>query len=301
MPQVLFIGAGRIGTALAHVINNRADINLWDQDSTRVLHLKPLAESVPLANVIFLCVPSWVISDVLGQILPFLHPTTIIISLAKGIEASTLSTMDAVIANILPVIQPWGILGGPLLAEELMNELPGIGVLASTSHLVYREVAKLFLGSTIRLEYVNDPYTVALAAVLKNVYAISLGVADGLGWGWNGQGWLAAQALTEMTSITETLAGDSSIISSSAGAGDFLATAMSPNSRNRTAGREIALTGLCQIPSEGCRSISSLIALLNHTIDQFPILSALNQIINQHDKAVTVFNHLFRQQKLSHN
>jgi glycerol-3-phosphate dehydrogenase (NAD(P)+) len=292
MPQVLFIGAGEIGTALAHVINDRANIDLWDKDPAQAPNMKPLEESVPLADVIFLCVPSWVMSKVVAKFTHLLRPSTVIVSLAKGIELETFKTMDAILAEALPPNQPCGVLGGPLLAEELTNKLPGIGVFASTSASAYTEVAKLFSGSNVRLEYAADPHTVALAAVLKNVYAVGLGVAEGLGWGWNGKGWLAAQALQEMTGIVEALGGNGAIIASSAGAGDFLATAMSPDSRNRTTGQEIAQTGACQTPSEGCRSVASVITMLHGNAKQFPVLIALDNIINQHAKPGTVFQDL---------
>ncbi len=292
MSQVLFIGAGKIGTALAHVIGSRAAINLWDQDPAQAPSMLPLAESVPLADVIFLCTPSWTIRAIIEQIMPFLRPVTVIVSLAKGLEAETQSTMDTVLANLLPAVQPWGILGGPLLADELTDELPGIGVFGSASRSAYLEINKLFLGSNVRLEYSSDPHTIALAAVLKNIYAVILGLASGLGWGYNGQGWLAARALGEMTEIVSQLGNDATLIAGPAGAGDFLATAMSPDSHNRTAGQELAKTGRCTTTNEGCRSLPTIITLLNNQLDQFPLLSALNQIVEQHAEAATIFHNL---------
>ncbi len=292
MSQVLFIGAGKIGTALAHVINDRAAIDLWDQDPTQAPNMKPLVESVPLADVIFLCTPSWTIRAIIEQIIPFLRPITVIVLLAKGLEAETQNTMDTVLANLLPAVQPWGLLGGPLLADELTDELPSIGVFASASRPTYLEINKLFLGTNVRLEYSTDPHTIALAAVLKNIYAVILGLAAGLGWGYNGQGWLAARALTEITNIIQQLNGDAILVAGSAGAGDFLATAMSPDSHNRTAGIEIAKTGRCITTNEGCRSLPPIIALLNNQLDQFPLLFALDQIVNQHAAAAAIFHGL---------
>ena len=292
MKRLLFLGAGEIGTALAHVIDDRAVIEMWDKDPKRARKMRSLDACVPEADVIFVCIPSWAVREVMMSIKPFLKPKTVIVSLAKGIEEKTLKTMDAVLAASLPAKQPFGILGGPLLAEELMADLPGIAVFASTPKTAYKELASLFAGSMVRLEHESDPHTVALTAVLKNVYAVGLGIADGLGWGWNGKGWLAAQALTEMAAIVKLLKGNPALVDGSAGAGDFLATAMSPDSRNQSTGREIAMTGTCRIQSEGCRSISSVLLLLKKNVRHFPLLTAIHSIITEQQKAEHVFHDL---------
>lgn len=291
--NILFIGAGEIGTALAHGIGDRARIELWDKDPAKAPNMRPLKESVPEASVVFLCTPSWTVRELLAQVAPLLHPETIVISLAKGIEEKTLLTMDAVLKESLPTGQRFAILGGPLLAEELMANLPSVGVFASHAPEAFRQVAPLFAGSPVRLEYANNVHGVALAAVLKNVYAVGLGIADGLGWGWNGKGWLAAKAVSEIAAVL-TLLGDQSVSAmSSASAGDFLATAMSPDSRNREAGREIAAHGECTVPSEGCRSIPSVLVLLKNDVHRFPFLLCLDRIIHQHEHPQAVFQDLF--------
>lgn len=293
MQKVLFIGAGEIGTALAHLIGNRTNVEMWDKDTKRAQNMRSLEKSVPEASVIFVCVPSWVVRELLVRIAPFLHPEAVVVSLAKGIEEKTLKTMDAVLAETLPSTQRFAILGGPLLAEELMIDLPGVGVFASKFRESFMEIIPLFAGSPVRLEYSDDPHAVALSGVLKNIYAVGLGVADGLGWGWNGKGWLAAQAIREMVKIISLVGGRVNTVSDSAGTGDFLATAMSPDSHNRKAGREIAENGTCKVPGEGCRSVPSVLELLKEDINQFSFLFALNRIINKHEDPKAVFQDLF--------
>ena len=294
MNQILFLGAGEIGTALAHVVQNRGHLEMWDKDPKRASGSNPLEQSVPLADIIFLCIPSWAVREVLATIVPFLRPKTILISLAKGMEEKTLKTMDVLLEESLPRLQPFALLGGPLLAEELMADLPGIGVVASSFPVIVEKLRPLFEGSSLRLEYTNDVHTVALMAVLKNVYAIGLGIAEGLNWGWNGKGWLAVQATQEMQGIIDVLGGRKEDVYNSAGMGDFFATAMSPNSRNRESGREIGLTGACTLPGEGCHSLPLLLSLLGETASQFPFLFSLDRIITKHENPKGVFYDFFR-------
>ena len=78
-----------------------------------------------------------------------------------------------------------------------------------------------------------------MAGVLKNIYAIVLGIADGLEFDGNAKGWIAARATNEMLAIAETLGADKKIMLGTAGLADFIATAYSPYSRNREIGDEI--------------------------------------------------------------
>ena len=293
MQNVLFVGAGEIGTAIARVIGDRARVEMWDKNQERAPKMRSLEESAPDASVVFICVPSWVVRELLARIAPLLRPDAVVVSLAKGIEEKTLKTMDAVLQDSFPAERRFGILGGPLLAEELMADLPGVGVFASKSQEAFDVIAPLFVDSCVRLEFSDDPHSIALASVLKNVYAVGLGVADGLGWGWNGKGWLAARAIGEMTEILAHLGGQSDVASGSAGAGDFLGTAMSPDSRNRQTGREIAKNWTCAVQSEGCLSIPSVLALLQDDVSRFPFLLSLDRIINKHEDSKAVFQDLF--------
>lgn len=292
MPRVVFVGAGEIGAALAAVIGDRAAISLWDKDASRVPDMRPLEETVPEADAVFVCVPSFAVREVATTIRPLLRSDAVVVVLSKGIEAVTLKTMDAVLAETLADSHPFGLLGGPLLAEEIVAGLPGAGVFASASPEAFARVAPLFAGSNVRLESSDDPRSVALSAVLKNVYAVGLGVADGLNWGWNGKGWLAGISLQEMKRIAAELGGKASTIEATAGAGDFLATAMSPDSRNRTAGREIAQRGTCTIESEGCRSLPFILSLLGERASEYFFLSALDRIVVLHEDPKTVFKQL---------
>jgi len=295
MKHVTFIGLGEIGTAIAGVIQPHATIRAWDKDQSKVPAGSPatIEEAARGAEVIFLCVPSWVIRGVAEQIRPLVSSECVVISLAKGLEQETLKTMGEVLQESFPQEQPTGVLGGPLLAEELRNGLPGIGVIGSAQPAVHDALDVLFQGTNVRIEHAQDVRTVAIASVLKNIYAVGLGVADGLGWGWNAKGWLSAMALQEMGEITRIIGGDASVMMGSAGAGDFLATSLSSDSRNRETGKEIARTGSCPTPSEGCRAIMPVLALIRADSSPVLFLQTLHSIINQHADPATSFQRLF--------
>lgn len=294
MIRVAFIGAGKIGKALAHVIGARGEIEMWDKDPKQVPgEMKPLEEILPSASVIFLCVPSWTVREVCGRIAPLAEKNAVVIALSKGLEEGTLNTMDAVMRESLPSDVHVAFLGGPLLSEELLRDMHGVGVLATGDRPAFDAVRPLFEGTNLRLEYASDIRTVALLSVLKNIYAVGLGIAEGLDWGWNGKGWLAGRALAEMREIVTGVGGNADVVAGSAGVGDFLATAMSPSSRNRTTGEEIGRTETCKSPSEGCRSLPRVLALLGEDAARFPLLLALDRVVTRHEPARETFEKLF--------
>lgn len=293
MQAISIIGAGEIGTAIARLIQRPGfEVELWDKDVGRIPQQKSLEDILPASSIIFLCVPSWAVRSVLSSALPFLPKDAVVVSLAKGIEVETRKTMDQVMEESLPPGTRYALLGGPLLAEELALGMLGIGVIGTKEKATFDQIHTVFDVSILRLEWLDDPHLTALLGVLKNIYAIVLGIAGGLEWGLNAKGWLTALAIREMNNIVQALHGENKNVINTAGIGDFIATAYSPYSRNRKFGQQIVKTGTGDLKSEGCVALPSLIALLGKQASSFPMLIALHQIIFEHQDAKTTFEQL---------
>ena len=295
--QVAIVGAGEIGSALAYLIRKSGcAVELWDKDASKVPNQKPLAEIIPGASAVILGIPSWAMRPALESLRPQLTPGTVVVSLAKGLEHETKKTMDAVMAELLPAGVAPALLGGPMLAEELMQDMIGVAVLAAAQREDFDRVRALFIGAPqIRLEWSDDLRLAALLGVLKNIYAVGLGIVDGLGWGLNAQGWFTARAIREMDAIIMALHGASDAVCGSAGVGDYIATGFSPFSRNREFGHEVVETGTCNLKSEGCVSLPSLLELVNGRLAEFPILTTLNQVLYEKADVKAAFGRLLTQ------
>lgn len=291
--HVVIIGAGRIGQAFKHLCEARAEsVSLFDADTSKVPDQKPLSETIPAADVIFLCIQSFAIRDVLAEIKPLLKPEALIVSLAKGIERESFKTLDIVIPECLAPQQPWGLIIGPMLAEEILQNQGSAGVFAGSNPSECATLSSLIDPHNLSLECSDDVHGVALAGVLKNIYALSLGIADGIGWGANRKGWLITRAIREMRDIIEILGGDPNTADGPAGLGDLIATGSSPHSRNRATGEQIVKTGEMNPLSEGYISLSSLKKLLGDQTNNFPILSTLIAIIENKEDSATVYKRL---------
>ncbi len=281
MTKVAIIGAGHLGTAVAAVLGGREDVDvrLWDKDAAKVPGQGTLEETLAGAAAAFLCMPTWVVRDGLAEVGPHLDPKAVVVAMSKGIDAEDRLTMDALFPLRLPDGQPWAIMSGPMLAAELSEGKFGAATIAAADEAAAATVAGLFEGTAIVTERSADPRAVALAGVLKNVYATGLGIADGLHLQGNAKGYLVALALREMRYVIARLGGDPDAAFGPAGLADLVATAFSQHSRNRAAGHEFVLSGAAPKDSEGYASLPYLLALLEDETSDTPFLDALRAAI----------------------
>lgn len=280
MPQkIVIIGAGKIGQAIGHVIAQKpVSLFWWDTQPDTNKPLTPLSSSIPNADIVFICTPSWALREVTKSIAPLLSPQTILVCPSKGLEAITGLTADAVIREEAPH-NPVGLLLGSMLADEILKDEPAVAVFASASAPARTVLTDLFSGTRLFLHLTTDVIGAAYASVTKNVYAILMGAVDALGYGDNVKGYLASQALTEMQSLICILGGHKKTCSMAPGAGDFLTTAYSPLSRNRTTGQALINKSPFPKTAEGIVALPLLCKKVESSLGEYPLLRALRSIV----------------------
>jgi len=82
----------------------------------------------------------------------------------------------------------------------------------------------------------TDPLGVELGGILKNVMALAVGIADGIGHGDSARAGLITRGLAEMTRLAAAMGARSRTLSGLSGMGDLVLTATCDTSRNRTVG-----------------------------------------------------------------
>ncbi len=292
--NILIIGAGRIGTALGQVLSKAGhDVFYWDKNPDLVPEQKDLTELVPQAEVIILAIPSWVIRQVLNDVIPLFKDDILVVTPAKGIEVDSLKTMYDVLDELLTPHYPFALLYGPLMAEEILSGKSGVGLVVAAKVEIYQQVFSLFEHSLIKLEYSSDVIGGAWLGPLKNVYALGLGIADALSLGNNVKGWLLVQAIEEMGRIVHWSGGRRETVYGSGGIGDLVLTAFSPHSRNRLTGEKIIRGGKEGLVSEGIVSVKAASKLWQEHLDELPFLFALHQIVVLDQDPQKVFSDLF--------
>lgn len=285
--KIAIIGYGELGRAVHKILKKKKDlsIGIWDKKDQKI----KLSGVVSLAEIVFVCVPSWCVREALENIKKYLSKEALIVCLSKGIETGTSKTIDAVLEEILSSKQSLALLSGPMLAEELMSGKNGFAVFASKNKKVFSAVSDIFSGTNLKIEYSKDMKGVTLCGVLKNIYALGLGICDGLNLGSNAKGKLTGEAVKEMAEIVKYLGGKKESVLSEAGAADLVATAFSSFSRNREVGEELGKTGACCLESEGFKSVNSMAKLLGKKAGKLPFFNALKFIILENQKPENVF------------
>ena len=295
LSRVVIVGAGELGKAIGFLLKEKnVEIDYWDADPAAVPGQKPLQDIIPVAGYVLFCVPSWAMRAAVTGVLPYLAPNATVVSFSKGVEKDSLQTMAEMVPTLLPATQPFMVVGGPMLAAEIVAGNDAIGVFASKNEAALAWATASFAGEHFRVETTPDTASVALAGVLKNIYAVALGIADGLGVSGNEKGWVTAAATKEMVDVATALGADPKIILGAAGVGDLIATGYSVHSRNREVGIEIVATGKCNIRGEGLNSLPFLIARLGEKAQAFPLMTLVNRIGIACEPARPAFEEYFK-------
>lgn len=276
--QIGIIGAGALGGALGQALTRtQTQVLYYDEDPSRTTTAS-IEDLVRTCPTLFLCVPSWEIAEVTKNIHKAAHPTEprTVITFAKGVMPGFV-TMDSALTEALPQHYSNGLLYGSLIAEEINQQRPANGVLCVTNTASFEPLRAQLALAGIYIEATGDMRGLAVCAALKNVYAISLGLCDGLRLGLNAKGRLAVIALAEIKSLLAELGGDPRTAEGTAGLGDLLSAGFSGESFNYSIGKSLA-EGRAdpQVKSEGLVTLSELgrkIKLAN-----YPLARATEQI-----------------------
>jgi len=179
------------------------------------------------------------------------------------------------------------VVSGPNLAREIAVRQPTAAVVASTDPDAADRVAHACSAPYFR-PYTNaDVIGVELGGAVKNVIALGVGIAEGMGFGDNTKATLITRGLAETIRLGVALGADPVTFAGLAGMGDLVATCASPLSRNRTFGvalgqgltpQEAVLAA--RFTAEGVKSCGPILELArSHGVDM-PITEAVVAIVH---------------------
>ncbi|MGP5125382.1 NAD(P)H-dependent glycerol-3-phosphate dehydrogenase [Brachybacterium tyrofermentans] len=258
MTRLAVLGAGSWGTTFAQVLaDGGADVTLWARREEvareiRTAHrnsaylgdrLLPdavgatssIEEAFDGADGIVLAVPAQSMRATLES-WPALPPVPVL-SLTKGIERGTDSRISRIIAEAGGAEpERIGVLSGPNLSGEIAERRPCASVVAADSEELASVLATWCEAPYLRTYTSTDVVGVEIAGAVKNVIAIAVGAATGLGHGHNTTASLITRGLAEITRLGVALGGRRDTFAGLAGMGDLVATCSSPLSRNHRLG-----------------------------------------------------------------
>lgn len=280
--NIVIIGQGEIGKAIAFLLKRQRAhvIDCWDIDPTRCPTRKALETIIPKASIIFLCVPSWCLQGVADSIRSLLRHQTVLVTLSKGLDKQTHQTVSERMQTIFRRTQPVVLLSGPMLAEEIVKGKRAACVAASKHAHARKDVLGLFKDSALHVQSTTDVVGASLCGVLKNVYAIGLGIAAAKQAGDNYRGWYVQEAVREMSIILSHAGGHPETAYGPAGLGDLIATGFSSHSSNYSYGYALAKRKRSVKKAEGVESLASVIHLSAPVKHKLPLLWRIKSVVS---------------------
>lgn len=310
--KIAVLGGGSFGTAMANLSSkNGCEVTLWVRDKRSVKSMQKthinkkylpdhklderlqfthdLQVAVKGKDLIFVAVPSAAFRETLQKIAPFISAQAIV-SLTKGMEKDTFALMSDVIVDELPNVA-FGVMSGPNLAKEIMNNMPSATVIASQSAALRLAVQKALHSAFFRVFASDDLIGVELGGALKNIYAIAMGMAAAYDIGENTKAMILTRALAEMSRFGVQAGANPLTFLGLSGVGDLYATCSSTLSRNYQIGNMLgrgmsldqAIKKLGQT-AEGINTIQQVNEKAMKAGIYMPITHALHDIIYE-DKA----------------
>ncbi len=305
--KIAVLGAGSFGTTIASLMSKRNETVLWARShdvaaEVNALHTNSaylrdarlnvnlratndLAEAVSSAEVLIMGVPTSAFRDTLQTVVPHLRPWTPVVSLTKGLEQGSLLRMTQVIEELVPG-HPAAALTGPNIAGEIVAGQASASVIATEDESVGTELRRVLQSGLFRVYYNHDVAGCEIGGALKNVIAIAVGMAEGLGTGDNTRAAMFTRGLAELTRVGVAMGGEAATFAGLTGLGDLMVTCMSQRSRNRHVGEQLGLgrslpqilEGMTMV-AEGVRTASTVVEIAERHGVAIPICATVNKVL----------------------
>ncbi len=200
---------------------------------------KKFSRQINPKDIVIVAIPSRNIHYLIDDFFANKAEEFVLVNASKGVEHTTLMTVLEIIKERMPFVK-FANLSGPTISRELAEGIPAKAVLASRDIAILFELQQALENNLLKFEFSRDVKGVELAAAMKGLIAITVGIADGLGFKTNVFGLIMTYGVHEFVTIMKFLGVYHKTAYSIAGMGDLITTCISENSRNRKFGRLLA-------------------------------------------------------------
>ncbi|MGW8380769.1 NAD(P)H-dependent glycerol-3-phosphate dehydrogenase [Streptomyces sp. ODS28] len=312
MTKAAVFGTGSWGTAFAMVLADAGcEVTLWGRrpelvDAVNSRRRNPdylpdtelpaavrattdPAEAARDAEFTVLAVPSQTLRGNLEGWAPLLREDTVLVSLMKGVELGTAKRMSEVIGEVAKAgPERVAVLSGPNLAREIAARQPAASVVACADESVAQRLQTACHTPYFRPYTNTDVVGCELGGAVKNVIALAVGIADGMGLGDNAKASLITRGLAETTRLGLAMGAEAHTFAGLAGMGDLVATCSSPLSRNHTFGTNLGrgmtlreTIAVTKQTAEGVKSCESVRDLARRHGAEMPLTETVFDIVHE--------------------
>ena len=239
------IGYGSWATALVHTLENNKKEVWWhvtneeileslneeghnakylsdiDFDMNLIHATSDINEVIRECEIILVAAPSAFLKKILSNITESLE-NKFILSATKGIIQDDFVTITEYFSQCFGIrYSNLGVISGPSHAEEVSRDKLSYLTVACKDRENAELIGQMFNTKSVNISYSDDIYGIEYAGILKNIYALAVGLAYGLGYGdllvtayssfsrnrrlgqLIGHGCTVKSALNEMTMVAE--------------------------------------------------------------------------------------------------
>ena len=257
------IGSGSWATALIKILSeNINEINWYIRNSNNIDFIKNnchnpnylsavelklnklnisenISEVAKKSDVIIVAVPSEYVNAEIKKI-DIDISNKIIVCALKGIVPETNLLFGEHMYKFFNISQDnFLVIGGPCHAEEVALEKLSYLTIGSSNIKLCKKISNDFICKYINVTASDDVIGIEYASMLKNIYALAVGISNGLGYGDNYQSVLMSNSIKEMNRFISKRHEIKRDINNSAYLGDLWVTGYSTFSRNRMFGNMI--------------------------------------------------------------
>ncbi len=316
--KICIVGSGNFATALGNQLtrNKNLDVTLLSiqkdvVESINKKHVNPhyfpqvtLSDKLKAtldksklgkADFIFLAIPSFVVVDYVIENKALLNPDAVIINLAKGFskdkKTSIVEALSEIVENSVCTLK------GPTFAREVINNVPTAMTLGAKNGHLREAFNQIFKDTNLFIDYSDDIVGVELLSILKNIYAIVVGISDAHFNSPNLRFFIHNKAFNEMRLILLDNGGKLETMFNYCGFADFNLTSLNDLSRNRTLGLLMGKGFFSQDISnrvllEGKVAVEVFCEerySFNEVEKKYPIIAELYKVFNDSDYEISDF------------
>ncbi len=315
--RVGILGAGAYAMAISSILDyNKHDITMWTEFFEEAEMLKKtrkndkkmpgfllsekikittkLEESIINQDLIVLAIPTQFLDAVCKKMSPYINNSKVLIT-SKGIDQKTGFLVDKIVSSNLNT-KNIAILSGPTFAIDIpKNNQIGLSI-ASSNKETENLIKEIFENDYVNLDYTNDIIGTELCGAVKNIYAIVMGLLEGLKCTESTKAFFMTEIIKETKELINLFEGKEETILTYASIGDIFLTCNSKNSRNYSFG---TLLGSKQSKSqiknyleettvEGVYTLRSLKKILNEKNIEFKIIDTIYEIIENEQEPIKI-------------
>jgi len=318
------VGAGAWGTALGiHTARKGMSTLVWSHDPQGARGIEEHRENrqylagftlpenlratadlercVRSCRILLTVMPTPHVAGIAKQMVPWLTDEHAIVSCSKGIDNESLETVNELFERVLPrrLHASLAYLSGPSFAAEVAQGSPTAVTVAARDPKLARQLQHELSSDRFRCYATSDVIGVEMGGALKNVMAIAVGAADGLGFGHNARAGLITRGLAEITRLAVRKGGNPLTMQGLAGMGDLVLTCTGDLSRNRTVGLRLgrgegiaAILGSMHAVAEGVLTARSAHRLAEQLGVDVPIIANTYRVLHEGLQPLEALQHL---------